>query len=662
MRSILNILLSTLADLAHLLVNKAGRRALIFTLGLTISSQHSLADETLHKTAVQVLQQKCADCHSNDYQEGRLNVESMVTELPLVRNRELWRNVIARLENREMPPEGSDMPTQQEYELMLDWLEKEVNQFDYSAVDDPGFEPLRRLTHRQYDNTVRDLLGVDFRPTDRFPSELIGASGFENSANTLFLQSSLMERYIGAAERLIDLALPIPPQSETELESHKLVFVATPNGDVTVTEAAEQVLRQFLMRAYRRPVTQEEINLFLDRFQAAKESGLGYYESVKSVLPVVLISPKFLLRSEDSSDSEESYRVNDWELASRLSYFMWNSMPDNQLFDLAAKGVLHEEDVLTQQLSRMLEDPKADSFGDEFAAQWLSTRLIGSRIRYDPIDNPWCTDSLMEAMRNETAMFVVSLLRENRKVDELIDADYTFVNEELATTLYEIEDVKGEQMRRVALKDRNRGGILTQPSVLAVTSGHFQTSPIKRGIYVLETILGTPPPPPPPDAGELDEELEENERLSFREKLEMHSQEETCRACHAKIDPFGLAMENFDYFGRWRDSYGSRRRSRRRAKPIDASAVLDDGTRVEGPRGIKQVILEERREDFVRQLVSKMLAYGLGRQLEYYDEMAIQKIMTDLEDDDYRFQTLIHGVASSYPFQHRKNPAEEPSQ
>ena len=260
----------------------------------------------------------------------------------------------------------------------------------------------------------------------------------------------------------------------------------------------------------------------------------------------------------------------------------------------------------------------------------------------------------MAAMRKETAMFFTSLLRDNRPIRELVDADYTYLNEELATTLYQIDDVTGEAMRRVELDDPNRGGILTHPSVLTVTSSYKQTSPIKRGVYVLETILGTPPPPPPPDAGELDPKLRRNRRLTFREKLNQHSSSKVCRSCHALIDPMGFAMENFDFFGRWRDTY-------RRRRPIDAAAELEDGTQFEGPQGLKEIIVERRHEDLVRHVTTRLLAYGLGRQLEYYDEPAIESIMTKLAEGDYRFQVLLQAIVESYPFQYRKDPSDEAS-
>jgi len=226
------------------------------------------------------------------------------------------------------------------------------------------------------------------------------------------------------------------------------------------------------------------------------------------------------------------------------------------------------------------------------------------------------------------------------------------MNEELARTLYRIDGIEGSQMQRVSLDDPNRGGLLSQPAVLTVTSSFFDTSPIKRGIFVLDALLGTPPPPPPPDAGEISPKLRRNRKLSFREKLELHSSDASCRACHAQIDPFGFALENFDYFGRWRENYGRR-------QPIDNTARLSSGASFEGPAGLKEFLLESRYDELVRQVAAKLLAYALGRQLDYYDEPALREIEAELEANEFRFQTLLQAVVSSYPFQYRKNPLEE---
>ena len=557
-----------------------------------------------------------------------------------------------------------------------------IDHFDYSTLDDPGYEPLRRLTHRELDNTLRDLVGADFSVTERFPAELTGASGFDNSANTLFLESTLMERYIAAAERVVELMLPADPTTEAQRRAHALVFGAAPGGDLTDDEATDRVLRRFLERAYRRPPAEMDVRRALDQYRAARGSGQTFTAAVKVVLQSVLISPRFLLRIETPGDGggtePRAYRIGDWDLASRLSYFLWASMPDAELRDLARQGGLGDPDVLTAQVDRMLADPKAEALGTGFAAQWLGFQQVGTRIWLDPIDNPWCTDTLMTAMRDESSLFFLSLVRDNQPIRRLIDADYTFVNEELATTLYGMEGVRGDHMRRASLDDPNRGGFLGHGSVLALTSNYKDTSPVKRGHYVLDVLLGTPPPPPPPGAGVLSEELGELRQLSFRQKLEMHSSNPTCRNCHRRIDPIGFSLENFDYFGRWRDTYHFRQRVETEEEadevrvvedtnvfaqkrfyqntftPIDAAGTLPSGTAFDGPAGLKRTLLEHRHDDLVRQTATKMLAYALGRQVDYYDEPALLEIIAALEADGYRFQTLVKAIVAGYPFQYKK--------
>ena len=627
-----------------------------------------------------LFEQYCFGCHGPDKKTAQagINLETLSAEEPLVRNGETWGRVIAALEVGLMPPQGMPQPSEVERHRMLETLGEAIDDFDYSEVDDPGFEPMRRLTHTEYDHTLRDLFGVDLDPTTRFPEELSGASGFDNSANTLFLQSALMERYIATAERVVDLALPAQPSTPAHRRAHDRIFVAAASDP----GAAEQVIARFLSRAYRRPPHEAELDRALDHYSRARSEGQDFEEAIKQVLASVLISPKFLLRVEAGRDGDQPFRIGGYELASRLSYFLWASMPDDELFDLATRNELHEPDVLLHQVDRMLADPKADTLGYVFAAQWLGFNHVGTRIWLDPIDNPWCTATLMTSMRDESALFFLSLLRDNLPIRRLIDADYTFLNEELATSLYAMEGIQGPEMRRVKLDDPNRGGIIGHGSIMAVTSNYKDTSPVKRGNYILETLLGTPPPPPPPNAGVLDEDVQKLKEMSFREKLERHSRDETCRVCHSRIDPLGFSLENFDFFGRWRDSYHFRSRVEHPAeadevavvedvdafaetryyknvyKPIDAAGSLPDGTRFTGPAGLKRALIDRRHDDLVRQVVSKMLSYALGRQLEYYDEPAVRKIIAALEDDDYRFQTLLRTVVTSYPFQYKKNPSE----
>ena len=642
----------------------------VCVLGSALDAAEAEVDPDPTASFSGLMEEFCFSCHRSRRPKGELNLEKLLAARPLVRNGEMWGRVVQAVEGSRMPPEEADQPSAEERLQIVTGIRRTLDEFDYSGVDDPGFEAMRRLTHEEYNNTTRDLLGADLRLASRFPAELSGASGFSNSANTLFLQSPLMERYIAAAERAIDLAFPSEPANEPETGFERapeaVVFVAKPGDARTDEQAAREILERFLVRAYRRPPRDEELARVLSYFQARRRGGDTFRAAVKAVLQTTLISPNFLLRSEESHAGGEPYRINDWELASRLSYFLWATMPDDTLFELAGRGTLHEPAVLNEQIARMLADPRADTLGNLFAAQWLGFQHIGTRIRLDPIDNPWCTDSLMAAMREESSMFFVSLLRENRPLATLIDADYTYMNEELAKTLYGLEGIEGEQMRRVSVEDSNRGGLFGQASVLTVTSSHKSTSPIKRGAWILDTILGTPPPPPPPNAGELDEELEERDNLSFREKLALHSKDESCRSCHEQIDPLGFSLENFDYFGRWRESYGGRRRGRRergrRRKPIDVAGKLPDGTTFRGPVGLKKVILEKRSEDLARQVASKLLAYGLGRQLEYYDEVALREILATWKQEDHRFQALLRGIVSSYPFQYKKNPSEESAQ
>ena len=634
-----------------------------------------------------LVEQFCSRCHGPETQSAGIDLTRLVTMRPLVRNRDAWDRVVGMLDTRRMPPPGAPQPSDAVRDEMLAILSREIHDFDYATIDDPGFERMRRLTHDEYDNTVRDLFGVEFNATDRFPDELTGSSGFENSSNTLFLQPSLMERYIAVAERVVELALPVEATTETHRRTRDLIFVAIPGGGFSETEAAAGVLRRFLTRAYRRKATDDEVTRAVAQYGSGRASGLDHGGAVKGVLQSALISPKFLLRVEAGRDGADPFPVSEWELASRLSYFFWASMPDRELFELAAGGGLRDADTLRGQVDRMLADPKADTLGTTFAAQWLGFRHVGTRIWLDPIDNPWCTATLMTAMRDESSLFFMSLLRDNQPIGRLIDADYTYVNEELATTLYGMDGVVGDHMRRVRLDDPNRGGIIGQASILALTSSGKSTSPVKRGHYVLDTLLGTPPPPPPPNAGVLSKEVADMRGLSFREKVEMHSENESCRVCHNKIDPIGFGLENFDYFGRWRETYDFRRRVtdpdeadeviefqtetspdpitryyKTTRREIPTAGALPDGTVFSGPAGLKRALLETRHDDLVRQVVSKVLAYALGRQLEYYDEPAVQTIIATLEADDYRFQTLLQAIVASYPFQYKKNPAEESTQ
>ena len=599
-----------------------------------------------------ILRQFCTGCHGPENREGGLQLEKALQRTPLVANREIWNNIAFLVGHRFMPPEDEEQPDTATRRRLVAWIRVQLDEFDYSTIDNPGDEPTRRLTHHEYDNTVRDLFGVDVRAATRFPSELSGTSGFDNSANTLFLQPTLMERYLGAAEKVINQALPLKPKTQAQQQAITRILVRRPGNDVSDKKAASEILGRFLPRAFRHPVPESTRHRYISAVLARRRAGASFDQAIRSVLQAALVSPSFLMKIETPPRGTAPTAISDHDLASRLSYFLWASMPDERLTRLADQDTLDQPDSLEAEITRMLADPRAETLGTRFAGQWLGSVHLGTRIRADPIDNPWCTETLMAAMRAETAMFFVSLVRDNQPVSRLIDARYTFLNEELAN-FYRIENVRGSRMRRVELKTDRRGGLIGQGSLLTVTSFPGRTSPINRGRWILADLLGTPPPPPPPGANELSEDLAERSQLTRRQKLKLHREDRRCGACHDAIDPLGLSLENYDWFGRWR--------TRRRRRTIDATASLPGGHRFTGPSGLRRVLLEKRHDQLVNQVIRKMLAYALGRQLEYYDETAVQSIRKTLAADEFRFGTLIRAIIRSYPFRNRQRQPTETS-
>ncbi|MEQ8211005.1 MAG: DUF1592 domain-containing protein [Lacipirellulaceae bacterium] len=595
------------------------------------------------------IERYCWECHSSDHAEGNVDLELLLAQHPLVVHGKTWRRISQLVELRSMSPEEADQPTSHHRKRFVELVSQELDQFDYSKVRHPGYEPVRRLTHREYNNTLRDLLGVDLRPADLFPRELKGETGFDNAAANLSLQTSLMERYIATAERVVDAAIPLRKDRMIDAKARKALFSG---GDITTLEdsRAKEALTRFMTRAFRRPPDELDLRRLHDEYEQSRAGGLSPLAAVKEGLPSILISPNFLMRIEKTTKHQEATPITDWELACRLSYFLWSSMPDEELLQLAASNRLGESNNVRKQLQRMIQDKKVEAFFESFTGQWLSTQLVGREIRRDPIDEPWCTDTLMDAMRQETMMLFMSIVRENQPLTELLDADYTFVNEELANTLYEIEGVQGKDLRRVSLAHQDRRGILGHAGVLAVTSNYDETSPIKRGAYILENLLGTPPPPPPLEVAELDEELEEDDRLTFAQKLRRHADDRRCATCHQTIDPLGIALEDYGAFGRHRGEHGESL----------TRATLADGYEVSGLQGLNEYLLTQRREDLIRNLVVRTLEYALCRPVEYYDEPAIRKIIEHVKENDLRMQSLLEGVVTSYPFRYQQTERAKP--
>jgi mono/diheme cytochrome c family protein len=437
--------------------------------------------------------------------------------------------------------------------------------------------------------------------------------------------------------------------------SRRKIFVCQPAVDKSDAKdelpCARQILSTLARHAYRRPLKDSDLEEPLSFYQRRRNNNGSFDAGIESALQLILASPEFLFRFEPdpaSASADTPYRIDDVALASRLSFFLWSSIPDDTLLNLATQGKLKDPAVLDQQIKRMLADPRAEALANNFAEQWLFLRnLKNSAPNLDAF--PDFDDNLRQAMLQETKLFFESIQHEDRSVLDLLNADYTFVNERLAKH-YGIPNIYGSQFRRVPVTDPARRGLLGQASILTVTSYPNRTSPVQRGKWILTNILGTPPTPPPPNVPELKENAEGSQPKSVRERMEAHRADAVCAGCHKVMDPVGFALENFDAIGRWRASDDGAR--------IDPSGTLFNGSRVDGPAALRQT-LTSRPEVFVGVMTEKLLTYALGRGVEYYDMPAVRRIVRDAAARDFKFSALIAGVVKSTPFQMKlKAPAE----
>lgn len=769
------------------------------------------------KSGVEFISKHCADCHGAEEPAAGLSLSVFQANATLIPQRDKWDTILRMIETGVMPPVDAPQPTPLERREFASLVRAIYDEYDRTAPPDPGRVTMRRLNRAEYANTVRDLLGADFDPTENFPADDVG-HGFDNIGDVLTLSPLLMERYLDAAEtiagRVIVVSPPKPsirylsgrylqPSGEfsqrfrkmdvtsddpkesgpftapgsylkfasdadlyyratlyAETESQAPVMVALfiqganltdvstedelaslsginrdrlknakilqtfeitartaaarqtievlihHNGDITnagialvkpaageqpailqiehlwsegpletrpasqlkilacspdkpVAEQHLEVITRLLRRAYRRTPTQLEIQRLTGYLDAAMAAGDKWEAAMQQAILVVLCSPKFLFRVEqdDRPTSPENRPIDEFQLASRLSYFLWSSMPDDELLDLAEKKQLSSQ--LDAQARRMLADQRSAELVRNFARQWLQ---IGRLEQFSPDAKlfPLFDEPLRAAMFKETELFFAAVMREDRGIDELLDADYTFLNEPLARH-YGIVDtngnargqkptqpkgqpIRGSEFVRVSIPDDQRGGLLTQASILTVTSNPTRTSPVKRGKWVLEQLLGEPPPPPPPNVPEL---TAEGRALtgSLREQMVQHRANPSCAACHATMDPLGFSFENYDAIGAWRAKDGE--------YDIDPSGQLPDGKQFSGPGGLKEILLA-RKDDFAMCLAEKLLIYALGRGLEYYDRPTLKRIVKRLAENDYKFSSLVVEIVKSEPFVNRR--------
>jgi mono/diheme cytochrome c family protein len=579
----------------------------------------------------------CIGCHGQDRQKGGINFQPALSNAGDATIAKRWKQAAANVKAHDMPPtDAKKQPTDTERQAFLNG----IAQIKFLSQKDPGLFVLRRLTKVEYGNTLHNLFGVDSAIARELPDEVIG----EGYLNTLSpLQS---EQYLSIANEVLDQILPAGAATLNSAQRRWLGPAPRSGADLRV--AARPVAASLARKAYRRPPSDAELDVLLGVFDLGRTNGLAYNDALRLMAKAVLVSPQFLFITPHGEGQPVGgiVRLDDYQLASRLSYLLWSTMPDAELSGLADRGKLHDPAVLRAQVKRLLKDPRSRALFDGFGAQWLGLASLEGKT-FDTVKFPQMNAEMRLAMYDEARLFFDSIVRENRSVVRFVDSDYTFLNRTLAP-IYGLENtVTGSRMRRVKLTDPNRGGVLGMPGVLATTSFPNRTSPVKRGVWVLEQVLGEKVPPPPPNVPALEKQDQKTvAQLTLRQRTELHRTEAVCANCHKILDPIGFGLENFDAIGRWRnrdDTGGA----------IEAAGELPGGKRFSAPKDLKAIIAA-RPKELARNFTEKFLAYSLCRQLEGYDEIVVDHLMETAAKDGYRLQTLITEIVTSYPFTHRR--------
>ena len=603
---------------------------------LLVSTTGSFAATDFRKDIVPILDRFCMSCH-DDEPKGNVDLGPLTDDGGFWKEPKTWEKVLNAMRDASMPPAKKEQPSREERALVAAWLAETLDNPDATKVPSAvGRKLLHRLSRLEYNNTVRDLLGVDSRPADNFPPDGGGGGGFDNNASTLFVPPVLMEKVLIAATDIVAKAKP------------ELLFHVRPSDGKDERTAAMESIKWMGMRAFRRPLDAEQLAGFIGLYDGLRKAGGSWEDSIRQSVRALLISPAFLFRVEQDREGHEPQRISDWELATRLSYFLWSSMPDDALFAAAKAGELHQPAVLDREVRRMLADPKARTFTDNFASQWLRTKELAS-VHPSTDKFPEFTPQLRDAMTAEPLEFFYALVRNNLPLSDCLDCDYTFVNADLAK-FYGLPEVAPTGFQRVQLTDRNRGGVVTMAGILTLTSYPRRSSPVLRGKWLMEEILGTPPPPAPPMIKSLPTSDKVRNGMTFRQQLEHHRNRPECASCHKTMDQLGFGLENFSPIGQWRTIVAD--------APVDNNGELPNGQKFSGSLELK-ALLAQRKDEFTRNLAERMMSYALGRGIEQGDWLAIRQISKAVATSGYTSQELILGIIRSPQFNFRR-PAEAP--
>ncbi len=600
------------------------------------STSGSIAGSDFKKDIVPLLDRYCISCH-DDEPKGGVDIGNLTEDGGFWKEPKTWEKVLNAVRDASMPPAKKEQPTSAERALVSAWLTQTLDNPDASKVPtDVGRKLIHRLSRLEYNNTVRDLLGVDTHPADTFPPDAGGGGGFDNNASTLFIPPVLMEKMLLATTDIVAAAKP------------ERIFHTRPGAGKDEPAAAKASIEWLGARAFRRPLEAAELVGLMGLYESQRKAGKSWEDAVRQAVRGLLVSPSFLFRAEQDRSGTGPQRISDWELAARLSYFLWSSMPDDALLAVAQSGKLHEPAILDREVRRMLADGKARTFTDNFASQWLRTKeLAGVHPATDKF--PEFTPALREAMTAEPLEFFHALVRENRSLGDCLDCDYTYANAELAK-FYGLPELKGTGFQRVKLADGNRGGVATMAGVLTLTSYPRRSSPVLRGRWLMEEILGSPPPPAPPMIKSLPTSDKPRNGLTFRQQLEQHRNRPECASCHKTMDQLGFGLENFNPIGQWRTAIND--------APVDNKGELPSGQKFSGPLELK-ALLAQRKDEFTRNLAERMMSYALGRGIEQGDWLAIRQISKAVATGGYKSQDLILGIVRSPQFNLRR-PAEAP--